>query len=370
MREPFFKTEHMAVGYRGRILIGGIDLQLEKGEILTLIGPNGAGKSTILKSIARQLKLLGGKVLLEGENTAEMNRNRLARRQAVVLTDRRHGELMTCGEVVAAGRYPYTGSFGRLTEEDRRKTELAMETAGVTDLKDRPFDSISDGQRQRILLAAALCQEPELILLDEPTSFLDIRYKLEFLQNLRKTVRTQGTSVILSLHELDLAQKISDRVVCVKGPVIDRVGTPEEVFRKEYIRSLYEMREGTYDPLFGCVELPAGTEKTEEADIFVIAGGGSGIPLYRSLQRRGLSFVTGILHENDIDYHAAGSLAAEIISAPAFMPVPEQTFQAALARMKSCRTVYCPLAQFGEFNAMNRALRDAASREGKLKLFG
>ena len=211
----FFHTDQLTVGYEGKPLIREINIQLNKGEILTLIGPNGAGKSTILKSITRQLATISGTVYLEQQQMARMSNKEVSKKLAVVLTERMRPELMTCEDIVATGRYPYTGTLGILSASDKEKVRAAMETVHAWDLKDRDFTAISDGQRQRILLARAICQEPEIIVLDEPTSFLDIRHKLELLTILKKMVLENQLTVIMSLHELDLAQKISDKVICV-----------------------------------------------------------------------------------------------------------------------------------------------------------
>jgi len=151
--------------------------------------------------------------------------------------------MMTCGDVVGTGRYPYTGYFGVLGEEDKRAVKNAMELVKVADLTDRDFSEISDGQRQRVMLARAIAQDPEIIILDEPTSFLDIRHKLEFLSVLEKMKEEKNVTVIMSMHELDLVGKISDRILCLKGEYADRFGTPEEVMEKEYIRELFGIDE-------------------------------------------------------------------------------------------------------------------------------
>ena len=200
----YFQAKQLCVGYQNQPLIQNIEIELKKGEILTLIGPNGAGKSTILKSIARQLELLGGSVLLEDKNLQSLSGRELAKKMAVVFTKRPHTELMTCEDVVATGRYPYTGRFGVLSAKDHEAVQEAMEAVHVLEFRDRDFAKISDGQRQRILLARAICQQPEILLLDEPTSYLDIKYKLEFLSVLQELQKKKGLTVILSLHELSL----------------------------------------------------------------------------------------------------------------------------------------------------------------------
>ena len=205
MAEDYIFTENMTVGY-GRIpLIEQIELHVRRGEIVTLIGPNGAGKSTILRSIIRQLGLLGGTVYLDGQSMEGMTEKQIARRMSVLMTERIRPELMTCKDVVGTGRYPYTGRLGILTAADHEKGREAMELVHAGELADRDFMEISDGQKQRILLARAICQEPEAIVLDEPTSFLDIRHKLELLTILKDLVREKKVAVLMSLHELDLA---------------------------------------------------------------------------------------------------------------------------------------------------------------------
>ncbi len=363
MKDYFFHADSMTVGYNGKSLIREIEIGLNRGEILTLIGPNGAGKSTILKSITRQLGLLGGTVWLDQKNLHQMKGKEAARKQAVLLTERICPELLTCWDIVATGRYPYTGTLGILGEEDRRKVKEALEMVQALDLRERDFNAISDGQKQRIMLARAICQEPEMIVLDEPTSFLDIKHKLEFLSILKKLVKERRVAVIMSLHELDLAQKISDQVICVKGERIARYGTPEEIFTSEYIGELYDMKAGAYHASFGCAELPA---PQGEPQVFVIAGGGSGIPIYRKLVREEIPFATGILYENDVDYEAARYLATHVVAQTAFEPVEEIHYEQSLEWMKRCGKVICCLERFGTFNQENKKLLEEARMRGML----
>ena len=359
----YIRTEHMDVGYDGVPLIRNIEIGVRRGEILTLIGPNGSGKSTILKSMIRQLKLLAGVVVLDGEAMAAMKEGDIAKKMAIVMTERLRAELMTGEDVVATGRYPYTGRLGILTAADKQKVREAVALVHGEDFADRPFSQISDGQRQRLLLARAVCQEPEVIVLDEPTSFLDVKHKLELLEILKKLVRERNVAVLMSLHELDLAQKISDRVVCVASNAVDRCGTPEEIFTNEYIEALYGMEAGSYNALFGSLEM-GRVEGQPRA--FVIGGAGRGIPVYRALQRRGVPFAAGILAENDVDYAVAKALAVETVAVPAFAPMDEGAFDRAKAVMLGCEHVICCLDGFGELNQNNRQLRDEAAVRGKI----
>lgn len=253
--KPALSAESLTVGYHGDPLIRDICFAVRPGKILTLIGPNGAGKSTILKSISRELKTLGGTVLLNGRPESELSGAETAREMAVVLTDHHSTEWMTCRDVAAMGRYPYTGKLGVLSGEDREKVDRVLKRVGAWEIADRDFDSVSDGQRQRVLLARALCQEAGILILDEPTSFLDLHYKRSLLRLICRTAREDRTAVILSLHEIDLARQISDIIVCVKGDRIWKMGTPEAIFTEETIEELFDLPPGSYDAEHGALRL-------------------------------------------------------------------------------------------------------------------
>ena len=290
MNTTHLQLSRLAVGYKGKALISGIEIGVQRGEIVTLAGPNGSGKSTILKTITRQLTPVCGEVLLAesmkemsvrapkpDRYTAELKKLEqyapvdLAKQMAVMLTGRLQTELMTCRDVTAMGRYPYTGRLGILSEADERKVDEALAMVHAQELADRPFDAVSDGERQRILLSRAICQEPEIIILDEPTSYLDIRHKLELLDILHKMSREQGITVVMSLHEIDLAMKVSDRIICVKGEEIFACGKPAEVLGDETVQQLYDLDPalGRFDARTGSLELnfkKSGDGPEEEED--------------------------------------------------------------------------------------------------------
>ena len=363
METWYLHTEHMDVGYDGVPLLRDVEIGVRRGEILTLIGPNGSGKSTILKSMIRQLRLLAGVVVLDGQTMAAMKEGEIAKKMAILMTERLRAELMTGEDVVSTGRYPYTGRLGILTKADREKVREAIGLVHGEEFANRPFAQLSDGQRQRLLLARAVCQEPEVIVLDEPTSFLDVKHKLELLEILKRLVRERNVAVVMSLHELDLAQKISDRVVSVTKDGVDRCDTPENIFQSAYIEALYGMESGSYNALFGSLEM---ARVWGEPRVFVIGGGGSGIPVYRALQRKGVPFAAGVLVENDVDYWVARALAVETVSVPAFASIDEGAVAKARALILTCDHVVCCLDTFGELNQGNRSLRDEAQRQGKL----
>ena len=312
------ETKKLSVGYNKKSLISDIDLGVEKGKIVTLIGPNGSGKSTILKTITRHLEKIGGVIVLDQRNIEKWSNKELAKRMSVMLTERVAPELMTCHEVVALGRYPYTNAFGKLTPEDEAIVMDSLRLVRAEDLAYRLFTQISDGQRQRVMLARALCQQPEVLVLDEPTSYLDIRHKIELLDILQTLASQKQVAVLLSLHEIDLAAKISDWLICVKGDRIKVAGPPDEVFLDEKMCELYNLQTGSYNTLFGSVEL---TQPKGEPEAFILAGNSMGIPLFRLMQKYGLPFSTGILFENDADSQVARVLSDHVVMAPAFSSI-------------------------------------------------
>lgn len=356
-KEYLLHTHALTVGYGKTPVLKDVTFSLCPGQILTLIGPNGAGKSTILKSITRQLKTLSGTVYLGKAPMDTLTDLALARTMSILMTDRVEPELMTCGEVVSAGRYPYTGRLGILSPEDHRQVREAMELVHVSALYDRDFNRISDGQRQRVMLARAICQEPKVLVMDEPTSFLDIHHKLELLSILKELVREKQLAVVLSLHELDLAQKVSDLILCVREGAVDRLGTPEEIFAGNYIQSLYGVKRGSYNTAFGSLELEAPVGAPQ---VFVIGGNGSGIPVYRRLQRLGIPFAVGVIHENDLDYPVAKALAAQVISEPPFEPISPEKLAQAKTVMAGCQRVICAVDAFGTINQGNLQLKALA----------
>ncbi len=359
--EHYFETRDLSVGYNGQVLIHDINIAIEKGKILTLIGPNGAGKSTILKSITRHLSKLGGTVMIGGEDIHSWPAKEMAKRVAVVLTTRIRPELMTCGEVVAMGRYPYTNALGKLTERDRAAVRDALERVHALDLTDRDFTTLSDGQRQRIMLARAICQDPQVIVLDEPTAYLDIRHKIELLDILREMAHQRGITVIMSLHEIDLATKISDYLICVKGDRIARFGPPEDILREQSMEELYDIRCGSYNPVFGSVEL---TRPLGAPEVFVVGGGGFGVDCYRALQKRQTPFAAGILFANDVDCQVACALSGHVVMTGAFEPMEERHFEEAAGLLLRCRAVIDAGTPVGTLNEMNGRLLALARERG------
>lgn len=358
-------TEHLTVGYDRIPLIRDINLSVGRGEILTLIGPNGSGKSTILKTITRQLREVEGTVFLGKDSMQKLKDSEVSKRLSMVMTERIKTELQTGREIVASGRYPYTGRFGVLSEQDWAKVDEAITLVHAEKVQEQDFMKISDGQRQRLMLARAICQDTDILILDEPTSYLDMGFKMDILANIRMLAREKKMAIIMSLHELDLAAKVSDIIACVKGAEIDRVGTPEEIFSGDYVQKLYSVPGKSFDPVTGEV-FPGMGQAQRSPEVFVIGGAGDGIPVYNRLCRQNIPFAAGILQENDVEFATAQALAAEVVWEKAFYPAAAETEERAKQIVDRCKTCICAVKTFGPLNEANKRLLLYAKEKGKL----
>ncbi|MCI0713306.1 MAG: ABC transporter ATP-binding protein [Chloroflexi bacterium] len=261
------KTHHLTIGYTAlrkpdRVVSRDINVELVAGEMVCVIGPNGAGKSTLLRTLAGMQKPLGGEVKLLDDSVHSMDSKTLARRLSIVLTERVNVGMMSGYGLVALGRHPYTDWSGRLSERDEAVIRWAVEAVGATHLVERNVNELSDGERQKIMIARALAQEPTLMILDEPTAFLDLPRRVEIMHLLRNIARDTGRCVLLSTHDLDLALRNADRIWLMDAGGQLQVGAPEDLilsgafqraFRSEGIH--FDINTGAFT-----INRPAGTE--------------------------------------------------------------------------------------------------------------
>ena len=358
--EFFLETKDLSVGYGRNPLIKNINISVTKGEILTVIGPNGAGKSTILKSISKQLKKMSGEVFVEEEEIEKIKEFNLAKKLAFVSTNKINQDMMSCEEVVCLGRYPHTGRFGHLSAKDKEKAEMALKLVDAIDIRYNDYMKVSDGQKQKVRIAMAICQEPDIIILDEPTSFLDIRHKIEVLEILKNMARN-GTSVIMSLHELELVRLISDKVLCVDEKSIVRYAGCEEVFQGDFIDELYHVKSGSFHSEISTVFMKKNTDSPK---VFVVAGNGTGISVFYKLSKKGIAFAAGILQENDIDAYFAKQMTEYVVSCPPFESASQRETEQALKILSQCKKVIVTVKTFGTANKENENIVHEAERLG------
>lgn len=252
-----FALHDLAVGYparRGRPehrVLTGLNAAAAPGDLTVLIGPNGAGKSTLLRTLTGLQPPLAGTVLLDGTDIRALTAAERARRLAVVLTERDLPPLLTAWEVAGLGRYQHTGFTGRLTEADEAAVAWALESAGALHLADRQATELSDGERQRVMVARALAQEPTAIVLDEPTAFLDVGSRVTIMGLLRRLARERSLTVIASTHDLELALRIADHVWLIGADGRLRTGTPERLTMDGSLSAVFDGDDLAFDPAAG-----------------------------------------------------------------------------------------------------------------------
>lgn len=234
-------TENLAVAYEDNLVVDDLDMQIPHGKITSIIGPNGCGKSTVLKAVGRILKPKNGVVYLNGEDIHRLTTKEVAQKMAILPQSPQAPAGLTVGELVAYGRFPHQRGFGKLKDEDKKIIQWALEVTKLAELETTVVDNLSGGQRQRVWIAMALAQQTDLILLDEPTTYLDLAYQLEVLELLYRLNREQGCTIIMVLHDLNLASRFSDYMIAIRCGDIIQHGTPEEVMTEKVLRETFHI---------------------------------------------------------------------------------------------------------------------------------
>ncbi|MFJ7974476.1 ABC transporter ATP-binding protein [Peribacillus sp. JNUCC 23] len=246
------ETQNLTLSYGDSIIIDELDLEIPKGEITVFIGGNGCGKSTLLRSIARLLKPKSGAVLLEGKAISRMSTKDVAKQMAILPQTPVAPEGLTVLQLVKQGRYPYQTWLKQWTEEDEKQVTNALKATGIEELKDRPVDSLSGGQRQRAWIAMTLAQDTDIVLLDEPTTYLDMTHQIEILDLLFELNETEQRTIVMVLHDLNLACRYADNIVAIKDQKIYAQGKPEIVINCSLVKNVFGMDcEIITDPLLG-----------------------------------------------------------------------------------------------------------------------
>lgn len=357
------KTINLTVGYRDRTVIKKASISIEPGKFIGVIGPNASGKSTLLKTMARLLKPLSGVIYLDGKELDKMNRQEVAKKIGVVLTEKIQSGLLTSFEIVAMGRYQYTGPFARLSQRDKLVIEQSLRSTGALHLANRRFSELSDGEKQRVMIARALAQEPSILILDEPTTHLDARGRVEIMLLLRKLSRERRIAIVASTHDIELAIRLCDKLLVCNAGSIRIYDVPEQLVEEGGIDELYGFKG---ELIFSRDTLVAEPVIRDGGDfkVFVIAGAGSGMLIYRLLSRLGYSFITGILHKGDIDYAVARSIGGGIISEEPYREISEESYSRAITELKKTNLVIYASPPIGRLNQKNLELLSAGSELG------
>ncbi|GGA62136.1 iron-dicitrate ABC transporter ATP-binding protein [Pseudoclavibacter endophyticus] len=259
-------AEGLALGYGDRTVFDGLDLVVPPGRITVIVGPNACGKSTLLRSMSRLLVPRAGRVVLDGKLVHRMPAKELARTLGLLPQSPIAPEGITVADLVGRGRQPHQGLFSRWTHADDQAVADALDATDTAVLADRPVDELSGGQRQRVWIAMALAQQTDLLLLDEPTTFLDVSHQVEVLDLLVDLNRARGTTIVLVLHDLNLAARYADHLVALEGGVVRASGAPNDVLTEDLVRSVFGIPNRVIvDPVSGApLMLPIGRHRAVE----------------------------------------------------------------------------------------------------------
>lgn len=234
-------ASNLKVGYEDKVIIENLNLEINKGEVVSIIGPNGCGKSTLLKSLSRMIKPLSGEVFLEGKKIKDL-KGKLIAQKVCLLSQHNNAPMdLTVEELVYFGRIPHKKWFETKTNNDKEIVDWAIENTGLSKYKNTPIGALSGGERQRAYIAQALCQKPDILLLDEPTTYLDISYQLELMELVREINEKFKITIVMVLHELNQASKYSDRLIIMKDGQIISDGRPNDVVNKDVIKKVYKI---------------------------------------------------------------------------------------------------------------------------------
>ncbi|MDR1576887.1 MAG: ABC transporter ATP-binding protein [Deltaproteobacteria bacterium] len=314
---PLLELKKITVGYRQPV-VSDLSLAFGRGLFVSLLGANGSGKTTLLRTISKHIKPLSGQAFINGQALDDIKPANLAKILSVVLTDRSSAPMLRSLEFVALGRHPHSDFLGRLSDRDLTVVESALAAVQGANLADRFVDELSDGERQKIVLARALAQEPTLLLLDEPTAHLDLRHRLEILAILRRLCRSRNLSVLAAVHDVESAAKVSDLTLTIKDGKLTAFGQPETILTPESVRELYSCPQANFDSALGGLEMASDGQAGRA---FVLAGQDTGALMCRLLAKRGYALVTGFLHASDLDAHVATALGARVLTVDA-KPAP------------------------------------------------
>jgi iron complex transport system ATP-binding protein len=332
--------EGLSIGFGDVAAVSDANLDIDRGEIVGLVGPNGAGKTTLLSAINGLVDPDEGGVRIAGDDVGDLSARAIARRVATVPQETSLSFSFPVREVVAMGRTPYRSRFERASASDREHTRRAMERTGIKRFADRAIDAVSGGERQRVVLARAFCQDPQVLVLDEPTASLDVNHQVRTLSLVREFV-ADGRAALCAIHDLSLAARFCDRLVLLSAGEIVATGPPETVLTETHVERAFDADAAIIrHPVTGTVDVTATADRPErDARVHVLGGGRTAARAIATLAEAGFAVSAGVLPSGDVATEAATAHGVETVTAEPFAPIDEYTRERAARAVREADVV-------------------------------
>jgi len=347
----------ITITYVAHPVLRDVSFEVNRGDLVVVLGPNGAGKTTLLRAIAKIVSPKTGVVLLDGRDITKMPVRQLMKTLSVVPQSEGSVFSFTVQDIVAMGRTPHLSPLTPLSQRDWQIVQEAMEATDIWDLRERLFTELSGGEQQRVLIAKALAQEPQLLLLDEPTANLDLHYQLEVVELLQRLNRERDITVLAVLHDLNLAAMLGRRFILMHQGRIYAVGSAEEVLTPQNIQQVYGVPVVvTRHPLNGKPIILLAERRIPSlrgVKVHVVCGGGTGSEVMAMLTAAGCQVTAGALNRGDSDFDAAQLLGVSVIEEQPFMPISSEAFERTKEMITNAEVVILTDVPFGWGNIVN-----------------
>ncbi|NLI69719.1 MAG: ABC transporter ATP-binding protein [Firmicutes bacterium] len=366
----FQLTVHdLTLQYGRHSILDRLEFDITRGQRVALLGANGAGKTTLLRCISKALKPSGGTIFLDNRDLKNLSPRDLARSMAVVPQETGIDFDFTVEETVLMGRLPYLKRFAPKENRERSIARQAMSMTGVSHLAKRSITTLSGGEKQRVIIARALCQEPQILLLDEPTANLDLGYQHGLLELIAELNRKQGITVVAAIHDLNLAARFFDRMLLLSGGKILACGKAEEVIAPGLIKTAYGVDTFVYrHPLTGsmqvCVRNDTDGTGVRRSPIHVVGGGEEALPVLEYLRQTGCPLSVGPVTPEDSSHRFATFYGLPLIEVPPFSPISDRAHRAHLQLIKNAALTVVPPIPFGIGNLRNLEAVETALEQG------
>lgn len=374
MGYPSISVSNLSFSYNENLTLKNLSFEIEKNSFVSILGPNGAGKSTLVNLISKVMPIEAGEIVIEGKNIRDLNHIEIAKKVAVVPQYTSLGFNFSVYEIILMGRYPYLSRFKGEKQEDYRIVNEVMELTHTDIFKDRKYNELSGGERQRVIIAQTLVQDSPIIILDEPTSHLDINFQIEFMELFYSLYKKKGKTIIGIFHDINLAIQYSEKIMLLKEGNIYCYGDVKDVINRTNIMSVF--KSDVYigkNPFTGKLYVSPNFNlrfysketKSKEIRIHVIGGGGAASPILNMLHNSGYITSTGVVNNLDTDLYTAEQLGITFVNEAPFSPISREAQARNLELIKASDLVILPCIEFGNGNFLNLAAVNEAINIGK-----